>query len=137
MLRCVLRNRSMHALYKQLGIDTGLTTAYHPQANGQLEHKNQEVEAYLHLFIGKRQEDWADLLPTAKFVINSHLNSAPTMLCVRQNRDVLVRACCEALIVWVDMSLSRARVMILTAMLSLCCWKGMLASKQSQTSGLR
>ena len=26
--------RSMHVLYKQLGIDTGLTTAYHPQANG-------------------------------------------------------------------------------------------------------
>ena len=68
--------RSMHALYKQLGIDTGLTTAYHPQANGQVERKNQEVEAYLHLFIGKRQDDWVDLLPTAEFVINSQLNSA-------------------------------------------------------------
>ena len=45
--------RSMCALYKQLGIDAGLTTAYHPQANGQVEHKNQEVEAYLRLFISK------------------------------------------------------------------------------------
>ena len=45
--------RSMHTLYKRLGIDTGLTTAYHPQANGQVECKNQEVEAYLRLFIGK------------------------------------------------------------------------------------
>ena len=43
----------MRALYKRLGIDAGLTTAYHPQANGQVEHKNQEVEAYLCLFIGK------------------------------------------------------------------------------------
>ena len=68
--------RSMRALYKWLGIDTGLTTAYHPQANGQVEHKNQEVEAYLCLFIGKRQDDWADLLPTVEFVINSCLNSA-------------------------------------------------------------
>ena len=67
---------SMHVLYKRLGIDTGLTTAYHPQANGQVERKNQEVEAYLCLFIGKRQDDWVDLLPTAEFVINSHLNSA-------------------------------------------------------------
>ena len=67
---------SMHTLYKRLGIDTGLTTAYHPQANGQVEHKNQEVEAYLHLFIGKQQDDWVDLLPTAEFVINSRLNSA-------------------------------------------------------------
>ena len=45
--------RSMRALYKHLGIDAGLTTAYHPQANGQVERKNQEVEIYLRLFIGK------------------------------------------------------------------------------------
>jgi transposase InsO family protein len=68
--------RSVHALYKCLGIDAGLTTAYHPQANGQVEHKNQEVEIYLKLFTGKHQDDWADLLPTAEFVINSRLNSA-------------------------------------------------------------
>ena len=68
--------RSMHALYKRLGIDAGLTTAYHPQANGQVERKNQEVEAYLRLFISKRQDDWVDLLPTAEFVINSWLNLA-------------------------------------------------------------
>ena len=68
--------RSMHALYKQLGMDTGLRTTYHPQANGQVGHKHQEVEAYLGLFIGKHQDDWVDLLPTAEFVINNHLNSA-------------------------------------------------------------
>ena len=66
----------MCTLYKELGIDTGLTTAYHPQANGQVECKNQEVEAYLHLFISKHQDDWVDLLPTAEFIINSCLNSA-------------------------------------------------------------
>jgi transposase InsO family protein len=66
----------MRALLKRLGIDAGLTTAYHPQANGQVERKNQEVEAYLRLFIDKRQDDWVDLLPTAEFVINSRLNSA-------------------------------------------------------------
>jgi hypothetical protein len=68
--------RSMRALYKRLGIDAGLTTAYHPQANGQVEQKNQEVEIYLKLFTGKHQDDWAHLLPTAEFVINSRLNSA-------------------------------------------------------------
>ena len=46
--------RSMRALYKRLGIDASLTTAYHPQANGQIERKNQEVEVYLRMFISKR-----------------------------------------------------------------------------------
>ena len=68
--------RSMCTLYKCLGIDAGLTTAYHPQANGQVECKNQEVEAYLCLFISKHQDDWVDLLPTAEFVINSRMNLA-------------------------------------------------------------
>jgi hypothetical protein len=68
--------RSMRALLKRLGIDAGLTTAYHPQANSQVECKNQEVEAYLCLFIDNRQDDWVDLLPTVEFVINSRLNSA-------------------------------------------------------------
>jgi hypothetical protein len=66
----------MRALLKRLGIDAGLTTAYHPQANGQVECKNQEVEAYLRLFIDKQQDNWVDLLPTAELVINSRLNSA-------------------------------------------------------------
>jgi len=68
--------RTMRALYKALGIDSGLTTAYHPQANGQTERMNKEVESYLRLFCGKRQDDWVDLLPTAEFVINSRLNSS-------------------------------------------------------------
>jgi len=67
---------SMCALYKRLGIESGITTAYHPQANGQVERKNQEVEIYLRMFISKRQDDWVNLLPTAEFMINSRLNSA-------------------------------------------------------------
>ena len=96
----------MRALYKRLGIDTGLTTAYHPQANGQVERKNQEVEAYLCLFIGKRQDDWVDLLLTAEFVINSRLNSAtghtPFELLYGYTPDFTIPAGCPTGIPLVD-----------------------------------
>jgi hypothetical protein len=67
--------RFMRALYKRLGIETGLTTAYHPEENGKVERKNQEVEQYLRLFCDKRQEDWAKHLPAAEFALNSRIHS--------------------------------------------------------------
>jgi transposase InsO family protein len=65
----------MRALYKRLGIEAGLTTAYHPEGNGKVERKNQEVEQYLCLFCDKRQEDWAEHLPAAEFTLNSCIHS--------------------------------------------------------------
>jgi hypothetical protein len=67
--------RFMGALYKRLGIETGFTTAYHPQGNGKVEHKNQEVKQYLRLFCNKRQDNWASHLPAAEFALNSCLHS--------------------------------------------------------------
>jgi hypothetical protein len=68
--------RFMRALYKHLGIETGFTTAYHPQGNGKVERKNQEVKQYLRLFCNKRQNDWASHLPTAEFALNLRLHSS-------------------------------------------------------------
>ena len=67
--------RFMRALYKRLGIKTGLTTAYHPQGNGKVERKNQQVESYLRMFCNHQQDDWVDHLPAAEFALNSHVHS--------------------------------------------------------------
>ena len=67
--------RFMRGLYKRLGITTGFTTAYHPQGNGKVERKNQEVETYLRIFGNQRQDDWADHLPAAEFTLNSRLHA--------------------------------------------------------------
>ena len=66
----------MRELYKKLGINASLTTAYHPQSNSQMERTNQEVEKYLQLFCDKCQDDWVNHLPTMEFVFNSRVSSA-------------------------------------------------------------
>jgi len=53
----------MKELYRLLGIEAATSTAYHPQTDGQTERVNQELEQYLRLFIGERQDDWYTLLP--------------------------------------------------------------------------
>ena len=58
-------------LARLLQYDVKLSTAYHPQTNGQTEHTNQEIETYLHIFCANNPKAWLDLLPTAEFQHNS------------------------------------------------------------------
>ena len=53
-----------------------MTTAYHPQADGQTERVNQELEQYLRLFVSERQNDWVELLSMAEFQYNNHVHSS-------------------------------------------------------------
>src|SRR3979490_332312 len=76
-------------LYQLLGIKLAATTAYHPQADGQTERVNQELEQYLRLFVNERQDDWDNLLPMAEFQYTNHQHSAthqtPSLLDTRRN----------------------------------------------------
>jgi len=66
----------MKELYRLLGIEAATSTAYHPQTDGQTEGVNQELEQYLRLFVGERQDDWYTLLPLAEFSYNNHIHSS-------------------------------------------------------------
>ena len=46
-----------------LGIKLKLSTAYHPQTDGQTEIANQYLDQRLRPFVNYFQDDWADLLP--------------------------------------------------------------------------
>ena len=66
----------MRELNNLLGIQTKLSTAYHPQTDGQTERVNQELEQYLRVFIDHRQEQWLDWLGTAEFAYNNKVHMA-------------------------------------------------------------
>lgn len=63
-------------VYRLLEIKAAKTTAYHPQADRQMERVNQELEQYLRLFVSERQDDWVDLLPMAEFQYKNHIHSS-------------------------------------------------------------
>jgi hypothetical protein len=53
-----------------------LSTAYHPQTDGQTEHVNQVIEGYLRAFTSRRQDNWDDLLPSGEFHYNNSQHSS-------------------------------------------------------------
>ena len=59
-----------------LGIKRRLSTAFHPQTDGQTERQNSTMEAYLQAFVNFEQNDWAKLLPIAEFAYNNAKNAS-------------------------------------------------------------
>jgi len=54
-----------------LGIKQNISTAYHPQTDGQSERTNQSLEQYLRIVCRQDQHAWAEWLPLAQYVRNS------------------------------------------------------------------
>ena len=53
-----------------------MSTAYHPQTDGQTERVNQEIEQYLRIYIDHRQSDWAEWLSICEFSYNDKVHMA-------------------------------------------------------------
>jgi hypothetical protein len=66
----------MRETWKKLNVAQAMSTAFHPQTDGETEHVNQEVKQYLRIFCNYRQDNWADLLPFAEFAHNVRTHSA-------------------------------------------------------------
>src|SRR5260221_55365 len=65
-----------HELAALLGVKLTPSTSYHLQTDGQTECVNQEIEAYLWVFMSHQQDNWADWLPLAEFAYNNKVHSA-------------------------------------------------------------
>jgi hypothetical protein len=59
------------SLMAQLGANHKLSTAFHPQTDGQTERLNQTLEQYLRSYVNEQQDNWVELLPLAQFAYNS------------------------------------------------------------------
>jgi Integrase zinc binding domain len=57
-------------LCNSLGINQNLSTAFHPQTDGQTEWMNAWVEQYLRAWTTGRQNNWAKMLPIAEYAHN-------------------------------------------------------------------
>src|SRR5258705_7222084 len=64
-----------HSLGKLLQMRLHFTLGYHPEGDGQMEHANQVLEQYLQVYTNYQQDDWATLLPMAKFAYNNAMNA--------------------------------------------------------------
>ena len=54
-----------------LGTRLDFSTAYHPQANGQIERVNQILEDMLQMYVKDHQVKWEEYLHLAKFSYNN------------------------------------------------------------------
>ncbi|THH18637.1 hypothetical protein EUX98_g8923 [Antrodiella citrinella] len=82
-------SRVMQELVKLLGVKSKLSTAYHPQTDGQTERINQEVEAFLRIFCAAHPDDWVNFLPDIEFSHNQRIpqgrNESPFFLMMGYN----------------------------------------------------
>ena len=61
-------------LVAQMGIHHKLSTAFHPETDGQTERTNQTLEAFLRHYVNNAQDNWVSLLPMAQLALNNHVS---------------------------------------------------------------
>jgi transposase InsO family protein len=52
-------------LCRILEVDSRLSTAYHPETDGQTEVENRELEKYLRIYVNYQQDNWSQWLALA------------------------------------------------------------------------
>lgn len=53
-----------------------MSTAYHPETDGQTERVNSVLNQYLRVYCNFLQDNWVQLLPLAEFAYNNSIHSA-------------------------------------------------------------
>ncbi|GKE74658.1 retrotransposable element Tf2 [Tanacetum coccineum] len=64
------------SLFSSLKVKLKLSTAYHPQTDGQTEVMNRCLGCYLRCMCGEKPKEWVRWLPFAEFWYNTNFHSA-------------------------------------------------------------
>jgi hypothetical protein len=59
-----------------LKIERRISTAFHPETDGQTERMNTEIEVILRHWVNRTQDDWSDWLPAVELVLNGRESSS-------------------------------------------------------------
>jgi hypothetical protein len=63
-------------MFSLSGVKLQLSSAFHPQSNGQSEVVNKIITMYLHCLIGDRPRQWLKWLPWAEYCYNTAFQSS-------------------------------------------------------------
>lgn len=61
------------ALWQQLGTKLQMSTAYHPESDGQTERTNRTIEDMLRAYVDYRQDNWDECLTAAEIAYNNSI----------------------------------------------------------------
>jgi hypothetical protein len=64
------------SLFKLCGTKINMSSAYHPETNGQTERTNRSLEDMLRMYVGKRQQSWDKWLYLIQFAYNQREHSS-------------------------------------------------------------
>ena len=63
------------ALWQRLGTKLNMSTAYHPQSDGQTERANRTIEDMIRSYVNYRQNDWDEHLVNCEIAYNNSINA--------------------------------------------------------------
>ena len=67
-------SRFWQEFHRLMGVKLAMSTAFHPQTDGQTEKANQTLESILRAFVDQQQTNWDLLLSAAEFAYNNSTN---------------------------------------------------------------
>jgi len=83
------------SFFKQLGVEPRLSTAFHPESDGQTERVNSILNQYLRVYCNFLQDNWVQLLPLAEFAYNNAVQSATMMTPFMANYGLIQVPICQ------------------------------------------